>query len=165
MKVISLCVIGSLLLSGCSSDASLEAEKAYYAASLQNQQRVEKDLSQAISQTRYSIDQLAAIKQAAAHKPVAMPFSDINASQLQQKISVSWFGPIQTVVEKIAQTVGFSYQQYGTLPIMPVFINIDYHSAPAIEVLKNIQLQANNKALISILPDEKIITLRFIGND
>ncbi|ODN42487.1 DotD/TraH family lipoprotein [Piscirickettsia litoralis] len=164
----SLIIIGFsvvIILQGCSSQPTKVDQQLVIGTQLEKNKEIQQALAQAVSQTSSALSSLSQIRRAQYPKQQVMPFTNIHDRNLNKKISINWYGPINSVVKNIANVVGFKYQEFGKSPSLPILVNINYQFTAALTVLQNIELQANNKAAIQILPDQKIISLRYLTND
>ncbi|WP_235603453.1 DotD/TraH family lipoprotein [Piscirickettsia litoralis] len=118
-----------------------------------------------MKKTDCALSSLSEISRAQHPKKETMPFENIHDKALNKSISINWYGPINSVVKNIANALGFHYQEFGKQPSLPVLVNINEKSTAALVVLQDIELQANNKATIKILPQQKIISLRYLTDD
>ncbi|AKP72734.1 putative DotD protein [Piscirickettsia salmonis] len=154
-----------VILQGCSSQPIQVDPQLITGTQLEKNKEIKKALLQAVAQTSKALASLSQIRRAQYPRQQVMPFKNIHSSELNKKVSINWYGPINSIVKNIAEVIGFDYQEFGKPPKLPVLVNINYQSMPALTVLQNIELQANNKAMIEIVPDKKIISLRYMAND
>ncbi|MGJ3493542.1 putative DotD protein [Piscirickettsia salmonis] len=155
----------TVLLQGCSSQPARVDQQMIAGEQLKNNQQIQQALFAAVQQTGAALESLSEIRRAQYPKQEVMPFLDLHDKALSKTVSIHWYGPISSIVNDIAKAVGFHYQEFGKPPELPVLVNINYPSASALVVLQNIELQANNKAAIKILPQQKIISLRYLTDD
>lgn len=128
------------------------------------QQLVMSNLDQAASSVSTSLDQLAAIDKA-THPIAKVPFVEVQGPNLDQVVHVTWNGPLAPLLQKVAGMIGYQLQIYGKPPLIPILIDIDTtgQSVTAKEVISNADLQAGTRVSIMIFPDQKIISLRYVG--
>ncbi|ODN43862.1 DotD/TraH family lipoprotein [Piscirickettsia litoralis] len=167
MKVIFITIFLTLtaILQGCSSQPTKIYQQEIANEQLKNNIKVQQALIKAVEKTSQSLISLSKIRRAQYPKQLMMPFINIHDQNLNKNLSISWYGPINAVVRNIARAVGFKYQQFGKKPGLPVLVDLNYQSTPALVIFQNIELQANNKAAIKIFPKEKIVSLRYLNND
>ena len=151
------CVIAMAGLSACS-------HKTKNKASDNTQQVVMSNLDQAAGSVSASLNQLAAIDKA-THPVAKVPFVGLQGQNLDQNIQITWNGPITPLLQKVAGSIGYQLQIYGKPPLIPILVNIDTtgQSVTAREIISNADLQSGTRASIMIFPEEKIISLRYMG--
>lgn len=76
-------------------------------------------------------------------------------------VSVSWIGDIETVVTKLADSVGMRHRVIGR-PLAPVFVSIDLKDAPLADAYRIIGMQAGSRADIVYRPGENVIELIYV---
>ncbi len=154
----------AVLLSGCSSTPQKTTEVNVYEQPLEPY-HLTHSLTGAAAQASEALTQLAAIEKA-KHPAAPMPLMDVNEPALNQPIMIrSYYGPIAAIVKIIGEKTGYQVQLYGKPPVIPILINLQVDGPqPAIELLRNIDLQAGQDAAMMILPDQKIISVRYMSS-
>lgn len=84
-----------------------------------------------------------------------------NAAGLQTRVTVDWTGPIQEVTHKIAKASHYDLQVLGQAPMIPIIVTVRANDKSLSEILRNIDYQAGNKAIIRVYPRRKVIELRY----
>ena len=166
MKNIACTFLVAAILAGCSSTAPKKID----VSSLVKQENINTDeievtLFSAVDKTSVALTKLSEVRKAESKDDTKVPFKSNLDPALNTHLFIDWYGPIGPVVKKIAGIVGYKYQMYGVRPELPVIVNVTSGSRSAINVLRDIELQSNNQARISVLSKEKLITLRYISND
>jgi defect in organelle trafficking protein DotD len=118
-------------------------------------------LSQAAGSVAKSLQQLSAISQAThPHVQMAPP---INPAKLgmAQITSLNWTGPIEPLMQKIAETAGYKLHVLGQTPSIPIVVSIAMQNKPLAVILRNTIYQAANQASVSVYPKHKIIELSY----
>ncbi len=94
-----------------------------------------------------------------------MPFADINDPVLAKKLSLTYYGPLKNVLIDIAKSVGYKVQIFGKKPPFSVVIIIGKLNVPeedsAINILRDIAVQAGKQTTININPKAKVISVRY----
>lgn len=155
LRIALLCF--AALLVGCSmepADVSGQAQNAAINASLNS----------AAQSTAVSLAQLSAIEKAQHPTSDGLPFPNVNDPALNQLIFARWYGPVEPLLSMIAVKVGYQLQVYGKPPSLPILVDIDdaNNLVPAIDIIRNIDLQAGLRATLQIYPEQKIISLRYL---
>ena len=166
MKIYLYPIIGLsfALMAGCASQpshqqslAAINVKENNYSASIKNQLVMS---SQSIDASLHNLSMLR-IAQYPGVKTI--PFKDITAPDLcDGKVSLKWYGPINIITRKMALAEGYQYQQFGKPPALPVLVNLEEKWRSPLDIFRDIDVQANNKASIEIFPNQKIISLRYL---
>lgn len=80
---------------------------------------------------------------------------------LQTRASVDWSGPIQELTERIAKAAHYRLHVFGKEPAIPVLISLNTKDESLVEILRDIDYQAGNKATIHVYPKQQVIELRY----
>ncbi len=86
-------------------------------------------------------------------------------SELQELITVKWSGPIDQMLQALAQHAGMRFNRVGTHSAVPVTINIDVYQKPLIEVLHDVGLQAGRRADVSVDSSASLVEIRYAPVD
>lgn len=84
-----------------------------------------------------------------------------NIPALQMRASVDWAGPIEELVRRIAKSARLHFHILGKPPAIPVLVNISAKDELLVEILRNIDYQAANRAAIRVYPHRRLIELRY----
>ncbi len=150
-----LCSVSMLGLSACSHKPQ---------ANNPADQVVMLNLDQAATSVSDSLSQLAAIDKS-THPVAKIPFVDLQGQNLDHPVDITWNGPIQPLLEKIANAINYKLQVYGQPSLIPILINLDTtgQQVSAKQVISDADLQAGTRASVMIFPDQQIISLRYTG--
>jgi defect-in-organelle-trafficking protein DotD len=91
------------------------------------------------------------------------PFNP-QAIGMDKVASISWTGPVQPVLQKIANATHYRLHVIGHTPNLPVLISLSMHNRPIADILRNITYQIVMKANIAVYPSSRIIELRYHSN-
>ncbi len=95
-----------------------------------------------------------------------IPFANVNDAQLLQTLSLTYYGPLENVLTKIGLAVNYKVQYFGKTPPFPIVIIIGQLNAPiqetALNILRNIAVQAGKQASLSINTEAKVISVRYL---
>lgn len=88
---------------------------------------------------------------------------DLQAPEgLDKPISITWTGPIDTLVKKIAEMSGYAYEgELGSKPVNAVHVSVSVTNTSAFHVLADIGAQAGVAADIVIRPDQKRLAVKY----
>ncbi|WP_192484599.1 MULTISPECIES: DotD/TraH family lipoprotein [Cysteiniphilum] len=94
-----------------------------------------------------------------------LPFANIKDASLQKRVSVSYYGPIENILQQIAQKTDYKLQVFGKVPPFPVVVVVGKLNAPvedtAINVLRDVAVQAAKKLTIKLNTKAKVISVRY----
>jgi defect-in-organelle-trafficking protein DotD len=155
---IALILSGIVLLSACSSDTTITPVAT-------EPDIVSVKLAQAADRASNALDGIAAIEQQRSPaSPKAEDYSQAPAN-LKQPVTIRWSGPVEQIVKAIADKSGLQYRVTGAFPIAPVTVTLDVYQQPLIEVLKNIGLQAGQRADVAVDAHGGVIEIRYAPID
>jgi len=130
---------------------------------------VDKNTQAQLAQAAVSIDkslqELSAIK--IATNPQVRLSAPVNPKQLgmEQISSISWNGPIEPLLEKIAAAGHYRLKVLGVAPAVPILIAVNAQNEPLADILRDVTFQAQNKAGIVVYPGKsaagRVIELRY----
>ena len=128
---------------------------------------VDTGISNAAQKAADSLQTLAAIEKARYPKDATLPFANAHSPELDQFVTVSWYGPLRPILQQIANQIGYTLQVYGKPPQMPILVRVDdtKNKTTAINVIRNLDLQATTKADILLYPQHGMISLRYHTHD
>lgn len=159
-----------LTLSGCSNLASNEeAADRIAAAAAQRSVRfqgmhddAEVKLVEAASSVSKSLDQLANIERAMyPHLQLPQPENPA-AIGMQHIASVDWNGPIEPLVQKIADASHYRLRVLGHKPGVPVIVSVTQKNKPLADILRDATYQSVKRANIVVYPGSHVIEMRYI---
>lgn len=118
-------------------------------------------LSEAAGSVSNSLTQLGATEQA-ANPPESVSNPPNPASYgMSMPTTIDWNGPIQPIVEQIANATHYKLQVLGSKPAIPVIVSVQAKNEPMGDVLRNIGYQGGNRASVVIFPSRQVIELRY----
>lgn len=74
---------------------------------------------------------------------------------------IDWTGPIEPLLENIANMTNYSLKIMGNAPPIPIIVSVTQERAIVADILKNACLQVGKRANIIVFPANKIIELRY----
>lgn len=78
--------------------------------------------------------------------------------------SLDWSGPIEPLLEKIADMTHYRVKVLGPIPAVPLIVNISSRERVVADILKDAGLQAGKRANLVVYPTSRIIELRYTAN-
>ena len=164
MKIkLLLIASGCILLGACSTtptnysnenSTDLQAE-AYQMA------QANVSLAEAAGSVSQSLTDLGATEQS-AYPPQSVSSPPSPASYgMGMTTSIDWNGPIQPIVQQIANATHYKLKVQGKAPSIPVIVSVNAKNKPMGDVLRNIGYQAGKKAKVVVFPSSHTIELRY----
>lgn len=118
-------------------------------------------LAEAAGSVSQSLTDLGATEQAAnPPQSVSSPPSP-SAYGMGMTTSIDWNGPVEPIVQQIANATHYNLKVLGKAPSIPVIVSIDAKEKPMGDVLRDIGYQAGNRASVVVFPSSHIIELRY----
>lgn len=158
IKFSALTLAAVLALSGCASHTITPDEGAANIDVAYSQTK----LAEAAVSTSDSLGQLAEIEKANAPKTKLNAPLDADSIGLGSLASVDWTGPVEALVQKLANTGQYKYRVVGHRPAIPVLVAVYAVNMPVADILRDANLQAGSKADIVVYPSKKLIELRYL---
>ena len=103
---------------------------------------------------------------------VTLPLSQIHSPDLNVPLMLAWSGPIQNLLPKIAALLGYQYQAYGSVPPIPILVELHTDNAKVSQgkggqsargVLIDLNAQISGRAKIFVNPQYKLLSLRYMN--
>lgn len=151
-KKLLLAVVATASLAGCATQMPAPAPESADVGVL-------KKLDEYAERSSLTMQRLAAMKiDRSGMAPV-----DLKAPPgLDVPVSITWTGPIEQLVKKMAEITGYSYEGVlGSRPAAPVNVSISVNKMSAFQVLADAGAQAGLGADIIIRPDLKKLAVKY----
>ncbi len=121
-------------------------------------------LAEAARSVSQSLNELKALEKA-SNPPLSKPLPYPSSSGLEAIIaSVDWSGPIEPLMKRIARLAHYRLEQIGHHPAIPILVTISSQNTSLGYIIRDINLQAGEKANILVYPGIKTIELRYAKN-
>ncbi|MBN9287053.1 MAG: hypothetical protein BGO43_11760 [Gammaproteobacteria bacterium 39-13] len=78
--------------------------------------------------------------------------------------SLDWSGPIEPLLERIAEMTRYRVKVLGPIPKIPLIVTISSRERVVADILKDAGLQAGKRANLVVYPTSRIIELRYVAN-
>ncbi len=149
--IIALCCVG---LAGCSHHSHKKSEA-------NADQLIEKQLAQTANEVEHSLRQLAETQY--TPPPPALATAPLVSAQgnMGAPISLDWSGPVEPLLDKVAQLSNYKVKVLGPTPAIPILVSVHTNNMPIADVIKNASLQLGHRADVVVYPKDKIIELRY----
>ena len=86
-------------------------------------------------------------------------------AELTAPVTIKWYGPIETLLGKLASRAGYAFKTEAAAPPIPLTVNLDVYNQPLIEVIKSASLQVAGKADVDLDASAQTLTLRYAPVD
>lgn len=118
-------------------------------------------LAEAAVSVGQSMQQMSAIDMATHPKTKLQEPLNPEVIGMTQPTSLDWSGPIEPLLERVANTANYHLRILGKEPPIPVLVAINMNDVPLADIVRNAAFQVEKKADITIYPESKTIELRY----
>ena len=112
--------------------------------------------AQAINQSLHDLNQ---IKRATL--PVGKKLVDIRRYAMPGHASVDWAGGVEPLLKKIVGMQHYKLVVLGQAPAIPVLVTISAQDKAVVDILRDIDLQAGDRASLRVLSARRVVELRY----
>ena len=117
-------------------------------------------LAAAVDKASSALETLASVEQ--ARNPGASVQSVPYAPQeLRRTISLKWVGPMEPAIQRLADRAGYEMQVNGDMQPAPVIVTLNVTQKMVIDVLRDVGLQAGQRADVVVDPERRIVELNY----
>ncbi len=121
-------------------------------------------LVEAATSVSNSLENLAATEQAAFHPIANQSAPDPSTYGMGGRASIDWSGPIEPLLQQIAQTVYYRVKIVGHEPAVPILVTINAKDEMLGDILSNVAFQCGKRADVILYPETQVIELRYAEN-
>ena len=115
-------------------------------------------LANAADRAATALDTLASIEQ--KRTPTILPPLAASAPpELRRSVTVNWVGPVQPLLQQLADRAGYEFQLAGNAPSSAIILSINVRNQPVIETLRDAGLQLGQRAKLRVDAQLKLIEL------
>lgn len=82
---------------------------------------------------------------------------------MAKKLFIDWSGPVSSLLDELAQMMGYQYQAIGATPVIPALVTLHHEKIALVDIIRDVSFQVHQSADIAIFPDQKLIELRYKG--
>ena len=116
--------------------------------------KVYKDLLAATEASQANLIMLRKIKQGQAKWPGSISTVEPPPnSQMNKEITLTWYGPIESVVHVLASAVNYKVSIVGKPPVQPIMVSMDAVDENVYKVMENIGWQTGND--VALVRDDR----------
>lgn len=145
-----------LILSGCASNHAPSTHSSTDPSNV--------TLAEAATSVSNSLENLAATEQAAFHPIGNQSMPDPTTYGMGGRASIDWSGPIEPLLQQIAQTASYRVTIVGREPGVPILVTINSKNEMLGDILSNVAFQCGKRADVILYPETQVIELRYAAN-
>lgn len=82
-------------------------------------------------------------------------------AELLQPVTVSWTGPVESLVQLMAETAGYQFRVIGYPPSTPLIVTVNAVEERLVDVLRDTGLQVGQQAEIAVSAEGRVIEIRY----
>lgn len=142
------------LLMGCSSTKPPEDVP-------QTKDIANSTLAEAATSVSRSLVELAQIQQAANRLTPVEADPAPSSYGMGAISSVDWSGPIEPLIEHLAEITGYKVRVTGVSPAIPVLVTVYSQNVPVADILRDAAYQCGKRAQVIVYPESKTLELRY----
>lgn len=117
-------------------------------------------LAEAADKASNSLQTLAAIEQTRSPGVGVQPITNA-PPELMRAMTLTWVGPPEQVLRKLADRASYNYLTLGNRPPVPLVVNVDVQNKPVIEILRDVGLQLGVRADVKVDAERQMIELHY----
>lgn len=121
-------------------------------------------LAEAATSVSNSLENLAATEQAAFHPIAHQSMPDPSTYGMGGRASIDWSGPIEPLIQQIAQTAYYRVKIIGREPAVPILVTVNSKNEMLGDILSNVAFQCGKRADVILYPETQVIELRYAEN-
>lgn len=121
-------------------------------------------LAEAATSVSNSLENLAATEQAAFHPIANQSMPDPSTYGMGGRASIDWSGPIEPLIQQVAQTAYYRVKVVGREPAVPILVTINSKNEMLGDILSNVAFQCGKRADVILYPETQVIELRYAEN-
>lgn len=149
---------GMALAQDDGSGADVGGQSSTSPSGLALQAEVDRSLSDAAIVAQQSLSDMMASQGAGASTSLTPVNISSLPPELQRPITVAWTGPADSLVQRVAQGIGYSFSETGVAPVVPDMVVVRYNNEPAAIVLQDLGLRVSKVAQVSVDTTARSIT-------
>ena len=117
-------------------------------------------LAEAADQASDALETLAAVEQSKAPAIAVQPIHNAPL-ELKRAITITWVGPAEGLVRKLADRASYTFLAVGDKPPVPLTVNIDAENQQVVDVLRDAGLQLGMRADIKVDSIRQMVELHY----
>ncbi len=117
-------------------------------------------LADAADRAAVALETLSAVEHARSPGVSVAPVSNA-PMELRRAITIDWVGPVEPIMQSLANRAGYSAGVVGTSPPVPIIISLDVQNKPVIEALRDVGLQMGVRADITVDSARRVVEIHY----
>ncbi len=120
-------------------------------------------LAVAADRASTALETLAAVEYARTPTPKTAPVTGA-PKELSRAVTVDWVGPVENIVQKLANRASYNFIKTGNPPPVPIVVSVNAENDRVIEVLRDIGFQMGQRATIRVEADKRLVEIQYAPN-
>lgn len=158
MKFLTLIILATFVLGACSPGYSLKTKRDPQVVA--NPDKVSLMLAEAADKASNALQTLAAVEQSSVPAVAVQPIHNA-PPELMRAMTLTWYGPVEQLVKKLADRASYSFMTVGNEPPVPLVVNMDVENQPVIDTLRDIGLQLGTRADVKVDSTRRMVELHY----
>ncbi len=117
-------------------------------------------MAQAADRASTAMETLAAVEQARSPGIAVAPIANA-PPELQRALTISWNGPVEPLIRKLADRAGYSFQTMGAAPPVPIVISVNVENMPVIDIMRSVGLQLGVRADLKVDGANRMVEIHY----
>lgn len=117
-------------------------------------------LAEAADKASNALQTLAAIEQSRSPAVAVQPIHNA-PPELQRAMTITWYGPAEQLVKKLADRASYTFLALGDKPPVPLTVNIDAENKPIIDILRDVGLQFGVRADVKVDSTRRMVEIHY----
>jgi defect-in-organelle-trafficking protein DotD len=156
-------LVATLLSAGCQVKAPLPCFRPSTTAPAADPQPSEAALLETAQSIEKSLAVLASAQEAKSPpvintEPLITPEGGMGGTA-----DIDWVGPLGPLVSRLGEMSNYRVKFLGTPPAIPIVVSITAKQTVIADLLQNASLQAGQRAKILVLPENRVIEVRYLN--
>ncbi|MGY8607710.1 DotD/TraH family lipoprotein [Gluconobacter cerinus] len=159
------CLLLTLSLSACAdSNPGPDPTDTYYNPAIDG--AVDQQIAQSTAEAAQSLKLLNLTERARGPAPAPeLDVSRVPSDLLVKVTEINWSGPVEPLVEELANKAGYGFTPPMHRPTTPVLVTMSSAQTTVAHALEDIGLQVDKQATIIVDPNKKTVALRYDDED
>ncbi len=117
-------------------------------------------LAEAADKASNALETLAAVEQNRAPGIAVQPIHNA-PPELERAMTISWVGPPEQILKRLAERASYSYLTVGNRPPVPPVISLDVQNERVIDLLRDVGLQLGVRGDVKVDSVRKTVELHY----
>lgn len=117
-------------------------------------------LADAADRAAVALETLSAVEHSRSPGVSVAPVANA-PMELRRAITIDWVGPVEPMVQTLANRAGYRSSVVGTSPPVPIVVSLDVQNKPIIEALRDVGLQMGQRADITVDSARHVVEIHY----